>query len=290
MPSARGAITAENTAESIWEQTTVLLSDIFERNKIKRESVSSIIFSCTKDLNTAYPAVAARNAGLTEAALFCVQEMDVKGSLAKCIRVLVNFEANIKQREVLHSYLGKAKILRPDFAEKLKIAIDGTIGSGKSTVAKLAASKLSLSYVDTGALYRAYALFVTKTGVNPEDETAVCALKEKLKISVENGRTFLNGDDVTDLLRSAEIGSAASKIAVYEEVRDALLDEQKFIAKKGGVVMDGRDIGTNIMPDADIKIYMDADAEVRAKRRVGELTSLGKDADFDKILAQIQER
>ncbi|GHV41499.1 hypothetical protein FACS189490_08540 [Clostridia bacterium] len=288
--SARGAITAENTKESILSQAETLLAAIMEKNGVKNEDVSSVIFSCTKDLNAVYPAVAARKLGLTEAALFCVSEMDVIGSLPLCVRVLLNFDTDKRQSEVAHVYLDGAKKLRPDLV-KLQIAIDGPGGSGKSTAAKEVAKRLGLTYVDTGAMYRAVAFFAAQKSVDAKDEIAVNALLPQISIEMEQGKIFLNGEEITDKIRTAEIGAAASIVASYAAVREKLTKEQKHIAEKGNVIMDGRDIAANIMPFASVKIYMDASPETRANRRVSELTErFGNSPDFDEILAEIKER
>lgn len=174
------------------------------------------------------------------------------------------------------------------------IAIDGPAGAGKSTIAKLVAKKLDYIYVDTGAMYRAIAYELVRTGVDIEDEKALadaCA-KMKIEIKYEDGiqQVYMNGENVTPYLRTEETGNMASKSSAKAPVRAALLDIQRNMAVEYNVVMDGRDIGTNVLPNAETKIYLTASADERANRRYKELTEKGEAADFDKIKADIIER
>lgn len=174
------------------------------------------------------------------------------------------------------------------------IAIDGPAGAGKSTIAKLVAKKLDYIYVDTGAMYRAIAYELVRTGVDIEDEKALtdaCA-KMKIEIKYENGvqQVYMNGENVTPYLRTEETGNMASKSSAKAPVRAALLDIQRNMAVEHNVVMDGRDIGTNVLPNAETKIYLTASADERANRRYKELTEKGETADFFKIKADIIER
>lgn len=174
------------------------------------------------------------------------------------------------------------------------IAIDGPAGAGKSTIAKLVAKKLDYIYVDTGAMYRAIAYELVRTGVDIEDEKALTYACSKMKIEIkyEDGvqQVYMNGENVTPYLRTEETGNMASKSSAKAPVRAALLDIQRNMAVEHNVVMDGRDIGTNVLPNAETKIYLTASADERANRRYKELTEKGEVADFEKIKADIIER
>ena len=174
------------------------------------------------------------------------------------------------------------------------IAIDGPAGAGKSTIAKLVAKKLDYIYVDTGAMYRAIAYELVRTGVDIEDEKALTDACSKMKIEIryEDGvqQVYLNGENVTPYLRTEETGNMASKSSAKAPVRAALLDIQRNMAVEHNVVMDGRDIGTNVLPNAETKIYLTSSADERANRRYKELTEKGEVADFEKIKADIIER
>lgn len=157
----------------------------------------------------------------------------------------------------------------------MNIAIDGPAGAGKSTIAKLVARASDSIYVDTGAMYRAMALYILESGIDGTDQEAVENAAEKADISIEyrDGaqRVILNGKDVTDRLREEAVGNMASKISVYGKVREKLVALQQALAKKTSVVMDGRDIGTVVLPDAELKIYLTASAHTRAMRRFKEI-------------------
>lgn len=174
------------------------------------------------------------------------------------------------------------------------IAIDGPAGAGKSTIAKLVAKKLDYIYVDTGAMYRAIAYELVRTGVDIEDEKALTDACSKMKIEIkyEDGvqQVYMNGENVTPYLRTEETGNMASKSSAKAPVRAALLDIQRNMAVEHNVVMDGRDIGTNVLPNAETKIYLTASADERANRRYKELTEKGEVADFEKIKGDIIER
>jgi len=171
-----------------------------------------------------------------------------------------------------------------------KIAIDGPGGAGKSTVAKLVAAELDFTYIDTGAMYRAVGVYALNKGVDLNDEEAVTALLPEIFIDIKGGRIYLNDTDITDELRSQQAGDASSKVAVYSEVRKQLVNMQRQLAEKTDVVMDGRDIGTHVLPDAQLKIYLDADVSIRAQRRFGELSAIGQPRDFELIKKEIEER
>ena len=157
----------------------------------------------------------------------------------------------------------------------MNIAIDGPAGAGKSTIAKLCAKKMNLIYVDTGAMYRAVALYLLESGidVNNVAEVAEKCIGADVDIKYEDGvqNVYLNGVNVTGRLREEAVGNTASVTSAVPEVRKQIFDIQRGLAERGGVIMDGRDIGTVVMPDADVKIYLTASSEVRARRRVLEL-------------------
>lgn len=176
----------------------------------------------------------------------------------------------------------------------IKIAIDGPGGAGKSTVAKAVAAKLGIVYVDTGALYRTVGYYVRSVDADPRDAEAVGACLPSISIEVkyENGtqRVYLNGEDLGDAIRTPEMSMYASAVSAIPSVRAFLLETQKDIARRNSVIMDGRDIGTVILPDADVKIFMTASAECRAQRRYDELRAKGIDARYEDVLAEMNER
>lgn len=176
----------------------------------------------------------------------------------------------------------------------IKIAIDGPGGAGKSTVAKAVAAKLGIVYVDTGALYRTVGLYVSKMEVDPHDAEAVTALLPQISIDVryEDGVqcVYLNGENPKDAIRTPKMSMYASAVSAIPAVRAFLLETQKEIARHNSVIMDGRDIGTVILPDADVKIFMTASAECRARRRYDELVAKGVSVRFEDVLAEMNER
>ena len=170
------------------------------------------------------------------------------------------------------------------------IAIDGPAGAGKSTTAKALAIQLDLRYLDTGAMYRAVALASSRAGVEPTDENGLVALLETIEIDFGTGdpqRVILNGEDVTGHIRTLEIGEAASTLSVHGRVREALVLRQQAMIAEGGVVLEGRDATTVIAPDADLKIYLTASLEERARRRTAELAN---HSDFSTVREQILQR
>lgn len=176
----------------------------------------------------------------------------------------------------------------------INIAIDGPAGAGKSTIAKAAAKALGFIYVDTGALYRAVAYFMLshRIDVNKEDKVAsyLCDVVPELKYIDGIQHVFLNGEDVSDKIRTPEVSMGASAVSAIPRVRDFLFDLQKKIAAENNVVMDGRDIGTVVLPNADVKIYLTASAEERARRRHKELTEKGENVSFEEVLADVNKR
>ena len=178
--------------------------------------------------------------------------------------------------------------------KKFAVAVDGPAGSGKSTVAKAIARELGIIYVDTGAMYRTVAYDCIQKGVDLSSEAAVAACLEEMKMEIlpeEGGqRILLNGEDITAKIRTPEIGKGASQVAVYGSVRSRLTQMQQELAAEHSVIMDGRDIGTVVLPQAEVKIYLDAGVEERARRRVGELEQQGRTADLETIKKEIQAR
>lgn len=175
------------------------------------------------------------------------------------------------------------------------IAIDGPAGAGKSTIAKLIAKERGCIYVDTGAMYRAMAVYFLRQAISPEDEEAITGACDDIEVVIKYEdnvqQVYLNGENVTSILRTEEVGRMASASSVYPAVRAKLLDLQRKLAMEYDVVMDGRDIGTHVLPDANVKIYMTASVEKRAERRYRELKEKGDtSADYEKIKADIAER
>ena len=175
------------------------------------------------------------------------------------------------------------------------IAIDGPAGAGKSTIAKRLAKELGYYYVDTGAIYRTVAYFLDLLGVSPKDVDGVERYIDELTIEIqydEEGKQhmLMNGMDVTDEIRTQDISQKASLVSAHAVVREVLLDMQRDVAKAHNVIMDGRDIGTVVLPKADVKIFLTATPEVRAKRRTDELLAKGQEAVFETVLKEIQQR
>lgn len=174
------------------------------------------------------------------------------------------------------------------------IAIDGPAGAGKSTIAKRVAKEIGAIYVDTGAMYRAIALYLIRQGVKEEEEEKMEALCRDANVTLayEEGQqqVLLNGENVSAYIRTEEVSRMASVSSAKKEVRASILDLQRNLAKTNQVVMDGRDIGTNVLPDARMKIYLTASVETRAKRRFDELTAKGEACDVKEIEAMIRER
>jgi cytidylate kinase len=176
----------------------------------------------------------------------------------------------------------------------MRIAIDGPSGAGKSSLAKELARRLSLAYVDTGALYRTVGLYASRTVGDVKDADAVAASLDGCEVSIRfidgDQHVFLGDEDVSGLIRTPEASMNASAVSAQPKVREFLLGVQKDMAKKDGVIMDGRDIGTVIMPDADCKMFVFASAKARAERRYKELIEKGQDVCFDDVLADIEKR
>ena len=174
------------------------------------------------------------------------------------------------------------------------VAIDGPAGAGKSTIARGLASKLGFTYVDTGAMYRAIAFWSLSQEIKLQNEEEIAKNIDSINISIDykNGvqQLLLNGENITNKLRDEEVGKAASIVSKYASVRDKLVEFQQKIAQEKSVIMDGRDIGTKVLPNASLKVFMTADAQVRAKRRFDELCLKDDDCDYNTILKDIQDR
>ena len=180
-------------------------------------------------------------------------------------------------------------------AKMYAIAIDGPAGAGKSTIAKALAKELGFRYVDTGAIYRTVAYFLDLLGVSPKDVDGVERYIDELTIVIEydeegKQHMLMNGMDVTGEIRTQDISQKASLVSAHAVVREVLLDMQRDVAKQYNVIMDGRDIGTVVLPKADVKIFLTAEPEVRAKRRYDELIARGQKANLDTILKEIKQR
>ena len=180
-------------------------------------------------------------------------------------------------------------------AKTISIAIDGPAGAGKSTIARRLAKELGYYYVDTGAIYRTVAYFFDLWGVAPKDIDGITRYIDELTVGIEYDEDglqhmIMNGMDVSDEIRTQDISQKASLVSAHAVVREVLLDMQRDVARKYNVIMDGRDIGTVVLPKATVKIFLTASAEVRAKRRTDELVAKGQKADYNKILKEIQQR
>lgn len=172
----------------------------------------------------------------------------------------------------------------------LRVAIDGPGGTGKSTIAKAVAERFGIEYIDTGAMYRSIALKSVREEISADDEQAVREMLDSTEIDFRDGKVWLDGEDVGGLIRTNEISMAASNISKLPCVRAKVDELSKRLAATKNVVMEGRDIGTAVIPDAEVKIFMTADPEVRAKRRYDQLIEQGKEADLEKIAEEIKQR
>ena len=179
--------------------------------------------------------------------------------------------------------------------KRYAVAIDGPSGAGKSTLAKAAAAELGILYVDTGAIYRTIGLYACRRETDPHDLAAIIALLPDIQVSMAYGEDglqhmLLNGEDVTDVIRRPEISRWASVVSAIPEVRAFLLEMQRDFARKSSVIMDGRDIGTVVLPHADVKIFLKADVEVRARRREIELQERGTPRPYKQVLEEMRQR
>lgn len=292
MKAIRGATTVScDCAQEIRFAVKELLDEIVIKNNLKKEQFVCILFSNTLDIKSFYPAKAAREAGYADCALYSSLEPEIEGALEKCIRVMVLVET---ERQPIHVYLNGASTLRPDLTKKFNIALDGPAGSGKSTLAKILAKHFDILYLDTGAMYRACALECLNKGADINDEKQVsCAIADiNLQIKYDNATqiTMLNNKNVSEDIRKPHVSNLASKVSAYSAVRKKMVEMQRKIAEEISCVLDGRDIGTNVLPQAEYKFYVTASAEVRAKRRYEENKAKGFNQTYDEILAEIRER
>lgn len=282
MIAIRGAVDAQNTASSIINQSKILLEEIIRVNKLDKKEIKCILFTATQDIDKAYPALAARYIGLNDTALICLNEMLVEGQMQGVIRTTVFYNDDINKIDI---YLGKTKALRKDkyMDNNIKIAIDGPTSAGKSTIAKLLAQKLKINYVDTGSMYRALTLKVLNNNIDPKSEEDVTSIADKTKIDYFENHIFLDGLCVDDKIRNELIDKNVSYVCQYRDVRKRLVSLQKEIASKSSVIMDGRDIGTVVLKDANYKFFLTASADVRAKRRYKEYIEKGLEVNFEDI-------
>jgi len=176
----------------------------------------------------------------------------------------------------------------------IAVAIDGPSGAGKSSIAKVVAAQLGYIYIDTGALYRSIGLYALRHGTDPKDEAGVTALLSGISLALrhENGaqQVYLNDENVSEAIRVHEVSAAASDVAAHPACRQFLLDLQRKFARENNVIMDGRDIGTVVLPDAEVKIYLTASAEERARRRVLQLAEKGETVPYEQVLRDIEQR
>lgn len=291
----RGATTIkEDTKKEIVKAVKTLLDEVFSVNQIKREEVRGFIFSLTTDIHSYHPAKAARECGYDYAPLFACIEPEINDALPLCIRLMLLTDRTGENLSVKHIYQEKAKTLRKDISEVLNIALDGPAGSGKSTVAKIIAKDYNILHLDTGAMYRACGLKALRLGIDTKDTKAVEEMLHHLNVKVEykNGQqcTLLDDEDVSKAIRENAVSMAASNISAHRAVREKMVEMQREIASKMSCVLDGRDIGSAVLPNAKFKFFVTADSEVRAKRRYDELLARGEEVDFDKLHEEIKLR
>lgn len=294
MTIIRGATTIEKDCkEEISASVKELLDEIFSVNALKKEEVSGFLFSLTTDIHSYHPAKSARECGYDFAPLFACIEPEIEGGLKLCIRLML-FTDLMETRSVKHIYQKGAKILRKDISEVYNIALDGPAGSGKSTVAKALAKDYDILYLDTGAMYRACGLKALRLGIDVKDENAVKEMLQtiNLKVEYQGGKqhTILDGEDVSTVIRENAVSMVASTISAHPFVREKMVEMQREIAKGTSCVLDGRDIGSVVLPNAKYKFFITADSKVRAMRRYKELLSRGETVDFDKLHAEIIAR
>ncbi len=294
MTIIRGATTIKNDhKEEILDAVKSLLDEIFFQNNLTKEEVKGFLFSLTSDIHSFHPAKAARECGYDFAPLFACVEPDISGGLARCIRLML-FCDFICDRKAQHVYQKEAKGLRKDITEIFNVALDGPAGSGKSTIAKALARDYNILYLDTGAMYRACGLKALRLGIDVKDAGAVGAMLNSLDVKVEyrDGvqHTLLDGEDVSTAIRENPVSMAASHVSAHPVVREKLVEMQRNIARQMSCVLDGRDIGSVVLPFAKFKFFVTARSEVRAKRRYDELVARGQTVDFEALHAEIIQR
>ncbi|MDE6613665.1 MAG: (d)CMP kinase [Clostridia bacterium] len=297
MKAIRGATTVlKDSPDDIKTSVKELLEKIVSVNNVEEQNIVCIMFSNTSDIRSYYPAKAAREAGFFNCALYSSLEPEIDGALRLCIRVMIFAEI---ENEPQHVYLNGAENLRKDIAKRINIAIDGPAGSGKSTVSKIIAGKLNLLYLDTGAMYRTCALACVRSNVDCSNEEMVKNILQHTEIDVKYDSssnvggaqiTYLNGEDVSDKIRTPEISMLASVVPAHEFVRLKMVEIQRRIAENNSCVLDGRDIGINVLPAADFKFYLTASDEVRAERRAVENRAKGINQPYSEVLDEIRRR
>ncbi len=294
MTILRGATTIKKDCkEEISVAVKQMLDEIFSVNQLKKEEICGFLFSLTTDIHSYHPAKAARECGYDYAPLFAAVEPQIDGGLKLCIRLML-FTELADNRTVKHVYQNGASVLRKDISEIYNIALDGPAGSGKSTVAKALAKDYNILYLDTGAMYRACGLKALRLGISPKDRESVEKILPVLNVKVEykDGaqHTILDGEDVSSAIRENAVSMAASDISAHPAVRIKMVEMQREIAHSMSCVLDGRDIGSTVLPDAKFKFFITADSKVRAMRRFKELSERGETVDFDKLHAEIVAR
>lgn len=294
MTIIRGATTIDkDEKEEILTAVKGMLDEIFNLNALSRTEVKGFLFSLTTDIHSYHPAKAARESGYDFAPLFACIEPEIVGGLNLCIRLML-FADLSDNRTVKHVYQKGAKALRKDISETYNIALDGPAGSGKSTVAKILAKDYNILYLDTGAMYRACGLKALRMGIDPKDAVGVEKMLPNLDVQVEykdgTQHTILDGEDVSLAIRENAVSMAASSVSAHHCVRLKMVELQRKIAAGISCVLDGRDIGSYVLPNAKYKFYITADSKVRANRRYQELTARGENVDFDALHAEIIAR
>ena len=288
--SIRGAITANNDEQSIAKASELLMRRIFFKNGLTNADVVNTMISTTADLTAFYPARALREVGYSMPLFSCL-EPNIDGALGHCIRFLVTARSD---NPVSNVYIGAARALRKDLTDYYAIALDGPSGAGKTTVAKLVAKELGITYLDTGALYRALGLKVLSEKLPTTDEAKVKACIEHVNVSIEYAdgvqKVLLDGEDVSASIRTPEVSMAASNVSALPYVRAKLLSIQREIAHASSVILDGRDIGTVVLPDAEFKFFLTASPEIRARRRFDELKAKGQNVIYEDVLADVNAR
>lgn len=295
----RGAATAAaNTKEDIFNASEELVQRMISENEVPHEDIADILFTVTPDLTAAFPAAAVRRMGITDIPLLDMAAPDIDGALKMCIRVMMHINTDKPNTQLHHIYLGGAEILRPDLrrrGKRISVAIDGPAGAGKSSVAKRVAREAGYVYIDTGAMYRTIGVYAIESGIDPAaepDKISVRLDEIRININYENGiqHMYLNGRDVTERIREKDASMAASAVAAIPAVRARLVKMQQDMAATGGVIVDGRDICTTVLPNAELKIYLTASIEARAERRYKEYLEKGIECELSEIMRDVKER
>ncbi len=292
MELLRGATTIqEDTKEEIISAVGKLLDELFQVNKLDKTEVKGIIYSSTSDIVSFYPAKAGRINGYDTFPVFSALEPPILDGLPHCIRVLLFVDC---QRKLTPVYQQGAVVLRKDITKIMNIALDGPAGSGKSTVAKALAKDYNILYLDTGAMYRACGLYALENGYDVKNKEQIESIVDKIDVRVEyidgSQHTFLGDRDVSTDIRKNEVSMAASTISSHICIRKKMVEMQRKIAQKMSCVLDGRDIGSTVLPNAEFKFFVTADSKIRAERRYKELIERGQTVDFDKLHEEILQR